>query len=166
MGCPTRTGFIEAWSRETGAVSFIRNQDPIFPAYRYLSRAPGVSGIWQVDRAYYNLPGYYYLHNKIPFYDGVTGSSLKGNVETVSSLVSHIVSTDPGYSIPGYSLEKEFGEVRILRRDRNETPVRPWLDYAPVMVSNRNRRILRRIDPGGPSPPANFGIRFAERERP
>ena len=165
-GLPYQDRVYRAWSRETGEVSFLRNQDPIFPAYRYLSRAPGVSGIWQVDRAYYNLPGYYYLHSKIPFYDGVTGSSLKGNVEAVSSLVSHIVSTDPGYSVPGYSLEKEFGEVRILRRDRNETPVRPWLDYAPVMVSNRNRRILRRIDPGGPSPPANFGIRFAERERP
>ena len=165
-GLPYQDRVYRAWSRETGVVSFLRNQDPIFPAYRYLSRAPGVSGIWQVDRAYYNLPGYYYLHSKIPFYDGVTGSSLKGNVETVSSLVSHIVSTDPGYSVPGYSLEQEFGEVRILRRDRNEPLVRPWLDHAPVMVSNRNRRIMRRIDPGGPSPPANFGIRFADRERP
>ena len=165
-GLPYQDRVYRAWSRETGVVSFLRNQDPIFPAYRYLSRAPGVSGIWQVDRAYYNLPGYYYLHSKIPFYDGVTGSSLKGNVDTVSSLVSHIVSTDPGYSVPGYSLEQEFGEVRILRRDRNEPLVRPWLDHAPVMVSNRNRRIMRRIDPGGPSPPANFGIRFADRERP
>ena len=163
---PYQDRVYRAWSRETGVVSFLRNQDPIFPAYRYLARAPGVSGIWQVDRAYYNLPGYYYLHSKIPFYDGVTGSSLKGNVDTVSSLVSHIVSTDPGYSVPGYSLEQEFGEVRILRRDRNEPLVRPWLDHAPVMVSNRNKRIMRRIDPDVPSPPANFGIRFADRERP
>ena len=80
-GLPYQDRVYRAWSRETGVVSFLRNQDPIFPAYRYLSRAPGVSGIWQVDRAYYNLPGYYYLHSKIPFYDGVTGSSLKGNVE-------------------------------------------------------------------------------------
>ena len=102
--------------------------------------------------SYYNLPGYYYLHRKIPFYDGVTGSDLKGNVETVSSLVSHIVSADPGFSVPGYSLEQEFGEVRILRRGENEPPVRPWLDHAPVMVSNRTKRIMRRIDPDGPSP--------------
>ena len=131
-GLPYQDRVYRAWSRETGVVSFVRNQDPIFPAYRYLARAPGVSGIWQVDRAYYNLPGYYYLHRKIPFYDGVTGSSLKGNVETVSSLVSHIVSADPGFSVPGYSLEQEFGEVRILRRDRERTA-------SPTMVGPRPR---------------------------
>ena len=163
---PYQDRVYRAWSRETGAVGFVRNQDPIFPAYRYLARAPGVSGVWQVDRPYYNLPGYYYLHRKIPFYDAGAGRGLNSNLETVSSLVSHILSTDPGHSVPGYSLEQEFGEVRILRRDRNEPPVRPWLDHAPVMVSNRNRRIMRRIDPGGPSPPANFGIRFADGERP
>ena len=126
-----------AWSGETGAVGFVRNRDPIFPAYRYLSRAPGVTGVWQVDRPYYKLPGYYYLHRKIPFYDEYTGSGLKRNVETVSSLVSHILSADPGFSVPGYSLEQEFGKVRILRRDQNELPVRLWLDHAPLLVSNR-----------------------------
>ena len=95
-----------------------------------------------------------------------TGSDLKRNVEAVSSLVSHIVSADPGFSVPGYSLEQEFGEVRILRRGENQPPVRPWLDHAPVMVSNLTKRIMRRIDPDGPSPPANHGIRFADRERP
>ncbi len=165
-GLPYQDRVYRAWSRETGVVGFVRNQDPIFPAYRYLARAPGVTGVWQVDRAYYNLPGYYYLHRKIPFYDRGTGTSLKGNVEAVSSRVSHIVSADPGFSVPGYSLDQTFGEVRILRRDENEPPVRPWIDYAPIMVSNRFRRIIRRIDPDSPSPPANFGIRFADRERP
>ena len=163
---PYQDRVYRAWSRETGAVGFVRNQDPIFPAYRYLARAPGITAVWQVDRPYYNLPGYYYLHRKIPFYDASTGSGLKGNVEEVSSLVSHIVSADPGFSVPGYSLEQEFGEVRVLRRDENQPPVRPWLDHAPVMVSNSTKRIMRRIDPDGPSPPANFGIRFPDRERP
>ena len=163
---PYQDRVYRAWSRETGVVGFVRNQDPIFPTYRYLARAPGVTAVWQVDRPYYNLPGYYYLHRKIPFYDASTGSGLKRNVETVSSLVSHIVSADPGFSVPGYSLEQEFGEVRILRRGENEPPVRPWIDHAPVVVSNRTKRIMRRIDPAAPSPPANFGIRFADRERP
>ena len=163
---PYQDRVYRAWSRETGVVGFVRNQDPIFPTYRYLARAPGVTGVWQVDRAYYNLPGYYYLHRKIPFYDGVTGSDLKRNVEEVSSLVSHIVSADPGFSVPGYSLEQEFGEVRILRRDENQPPVRPWIDHAPVILSDRSQRIMRRINPDAPSQPANFGIRFADRERP
>ncbi|MDE2965790.1 MAG: hypothetical protein OXU26_17925 [Acidobacteriota bacterium] len=163
---PYQDRVYRAWSKETGAVGFVRNQDPIFPAYRYLARAPGVRGILQVDRAYHNLPGYYYLHRKIPFYDAHTGSSLKRNVEEVSSLVSYILSADPGYSVPGYSLEQEFGEVRVLRRDDNELPVRPWIDHAPIILSDRSQRIMRRINSDARSQPANFGIRFADWERP
>ena len=163
---PYQDRVYRAWSRETGTVGFVRNQDPIFPAYRYLAGAPGVTGVWQADRPYFSLPGYYYLHRKIPFYDGITGSDLKANVEESSSRVSHILSADPGFSVPGYSLVQEFGQVRILRRDENEAPVRPWINHAPVMVFNLDIRIMRRINPDGPSPPANFGIRFADREGP
>ena len=163
---PYQDRVYQAWSRETGVVGFVRNQDPIFPAYRYLAGAPGVTGVWQVDRAYYNLPGYYYLHRKIPFYDRLTGSGLKENVEAASSRVSNIVSEDPGFSVAGYSREQVLGNIHILRRDENEPSVRPWIDYAPVILSNRNRRIMRRIDPDSPSQPANFGIRFADREEP
>ena len=162
-GLPYQDRVYQAWSRETGVVGFVRNQDPIFPAYRYLARAPGVTGVWQVDRAYYNLPGYYYLHRKIPFYDGYIASDLKLNRETASSLVSHIVSADPGFSVPGYSLEQEFGDVRILRRDESEPPVRPWIDHSPVILSNPAQRIMTRIDPDAPSQPADFGIRFVDR---
>ena len=165
-GLPFQDRVYRAWSKETGVVGFVRNQDPIFPAYRYLAHAPGVTGVWQVDRAYFNLPGYYHLHRKIPFYDQLTGSDLKRNVQGTPSMVSHIVCAYPGFFVPGYSLEREFGQVRILRRDQNETPVRPWLDYSPVILSNRDRRIMRQLDPDAPSPPANFGIRFADREGP
>ena len=163
---PYQDRVYRAWSKETGAVGFVRNQDPIFPAYRYLARAPDVTGLWQVDRPHFNLPGYYYLHLKIPFYDRLMGSGLKTNLETVSTWASHIVSADPGFSVPGYSLEQEFGEVRILRRDENERPVPPWMDYAPVIVAKSDERIMRRIDPDFPTPPANFGVRFVDQEGP
>ena len=163
---PYQDRVYQAWSRETGAVNFVRNRDPIFPAYRYLSRAPSVSGVWQVDRSYFNLPGYYYLHRKVPFYDASKGGGLQPKVESFTSLVSHILSADPGFSVPGFSLEQQFGEVRILRRDRNDTPVLPWIDHAPVIVSNRTQRIMRRVDPDGPTPPDHYGIRLAEPERP
>ena len=163
---PYQDRVYQAWSKESGVMRFVRNQDPIFPAYRYLARAPGVTGVWQVDRRYYSLPAYYYLHRDIPFYDASTGRGLRGNLEGVSSRVSHIVSAHPGFSVPGYSLEREFGQIRILRRDKNEPPVRPWLDHAPVVVTNLDKRIMRRVDPGGPSPPADYGIRLADREGP
>ena len=44
--------------------------------------------------------------------------------------------------------------------------VRRSVDDAPVIVTNLHKRIMRRIDPGGPSPPANYGIRFVDEERP
>lgn len=165
-GLPFQEQVYRAWSRETGVVSFVRNRDPIFPAYRYLARAAGVSGVWQVDRPYFNLPGYYYLHRKIPFYAAAMGNALKRNLDQVPSLVSHILTDDPGFSVPGYSLEQQFGAVRILRRDRNDTPVLTWVDHAPVILSDRSQRIMRQTDPDARSQPADFGIRFADREGP
>lgn len=60
---PYQEQVYRAWSQETGKVSFVlrRFQDPIFAAYHYLARAPDVAAVWQVDRPYYSLPGYYYL---------------------------------------------------------------------------------------------------------
>ena len=151
-----------AWSQETGAVAFIGRADPIFAAYRYLARAPGVAAVWQLDRPYFNLPGYYYLHRRIPFYDAFTGGRINRDLATVTASVSHLVSADPDLAVPGYSLEREFGGVRILRRDDDEAPVRRWRDYAPVMVSDFGAGIMARIDADAPAPPPDAGIRFAD----
>ena len=57
----------------TGSVDFLRNQDPVFAVDRHLAETPGVAGVWQEDRSYLYLPGYYHLHRAIPFYDANTG---------------------------------------------------------------------------------------------
>ena len=147
-------------------IRFIRGQDPVFSAYRYLAEAPGVAAVWQVDRRYISLPGYYYLHRKIPFYDSSVryGGNLLENLEMVRASVSHLVSGYPNLSVPGYTLEKEFGGIRILRREGNEPPVRRWRDFTPIVSVDLRTRVMRRIDPGAPSPPADLGIRFAEPE--
>ena len=133
----------KAWSRETGAVAFVRNQDPIFAAYRYLSGAPGVKGVWQVDRPYFNLPGYYYLHQDVPLYDRQTGLQMIGtDAEGIRATVSHIVSGDPATSIPGYSVEREFGGIRILRRDDNGGDVRNWEARTPTLVHDLVVRMM------------------------
>ena len=131
-----------AYSRETGIVGFIRNQDPIFAAYRYLASAPGVSAVWQVDRPYFNLPGYYYLHRTIPFYDANTGRLIFADkeeieVEEIASSVSHILTADPATFVPGYSVKKEFGDLRILRRDADEPAIREWREYAPTIAGGQ-----------------------------
>ena len=53
---PYQDRVYKAYSRETGIVGFLRNQDPIFAAYRYLASAPRVSAVWQVDRPYIQPP--------------------------------------------------------------------------------------------------------------
>ena len=151
----------------TGIVGFLRNQDPIFAAYRYLASAPGFSAVWQVDRPYFNLPGYYYLHHSIPFYDANTGYRIfadqdKTEVEAIAASVSHIVSADPATSVPGYSVEKTFGTIRILRRDADEPAIRTWQEYAPTITGGTFTKLMRRLYPDAPTPPPNSSIRFAD----
>ena len=143
----------------TGKCRFIRGQDPIFAVYRCLARAPGVLGVWQVDSPYYNLPGYYYLHREIPFYDAYSGRVINKDMETIRASVSHIVSGDINLTIPGYTVEKNFGDVQIWRRDENEAPIRQWEAYNPIIGGVE--QIMARVNPNAPKPPPNMGIRFA-----
>ena len=164
---PYQDRVYKAYSKETGIVGFLRNQDPIFAAYRYLASAPGVSAVWQVDRPYFNLPGYYYLHHTIPFYDTNTGRLIfadqeRTELEAIAASVSHIVSADPTTSVPGYSVEKTFGTIRILRRDANEPVIRRWQEYAPTITGGTFTKVMRRLYPEMPTPPSNSGIRFAD----
>ena len=157
----------KAYSKETGVVGFLRSQDPIFSAYRYLASAPGVKAVWQVDRPYYNLPGYYYLHRVIPFYDANTGRLIFGDrkktkLEAILSSVTHIVSGDPAISVPGYSVEKTFGNIRILRRDADDQAIRSWQEYAPIITGGTFTKLMRQLYPHAPTPPQNWGIRFAD----
>ena len=162
---PYQEQVYRAWSQETGRVSYVRRriQDPIFAAYRYLARAPEVAAVWQVDRAYHGLPGYYYLHRRIPFYDAFTGRGVSQDLATLSASVSHLLSADPAVAVAGYSLEREFGGVRILRRDAGGPPVRQWQDYTPTPVHESEIRVMGRVDANAPAAPAHAGIRFAAR---
>ena len=164
---PNQERVYQAHSRETGIVGFIRNQDPIFAAYRYLASAPGVSAVWQVDRPYFNIPGYYYLHRKIPLYTGgkmfgLFSDAEKSQLEVITSSVSHIVSANPATSVPGYSLEKTFGTIRILRRDADEPTVRTWQEYIPTFTGSTFTKVVRQLYPDAPTPPPNYGIRFVD----
>lgn len=159
---PSQAQVYRAYSKETGKVGFIRGQDPIFAAYRYLAHAPGVLGVWQVDRPYFNLPGYYYLHREIPFYDASSGREINKGMEITEASVSHIVAGDTSLAnpIPGYAVEKQFGDVQIWRRDENDAPIREWEVYNPIIVGGLDQ-IMKQVDPNAPNPPPNSGIRFA-----
>ena len=132
-------------------VGFVRGQDPIFAVYRYLAHAPDVLGVWQVDRPYYNLPGYYYLHREIPFYDAFSGRIINKDMETIRASVSHIVSENTNLTIPGYTVEKQFGDVQIWRRDENEAPIRQWAVYNPIIIGGLDQ-VMKRVNPNAPNP--------------
>ena len=158
---PVQDRVYHAWSGET-AVRFVDDQDPIFAAYRYLAAAPGVEAVWQLDRPHWHLPGYYYLHRPIPFYDGQMRSVIERSGVDLTALASHLVIGESTLPVSGYSVERTFGAVRILRRDVDASPVRRWQEYAPVLIDDLRVRIMRRIDPQAPAPPANFGIRLTD----
>ena len=158
-GLPVQAQVYRAFSKETGMVGFVRGQDPIFAAFRYLARAPGVLGVWQVDRPYFNLPGYYYLHREIPFYDAFSGREINKGLEITVGSVSHIVSGDPNLAIPGYTVEKRFGDVQIWCREENDAPVRQWEAYNPIVVGGLEQ-VMKQINPSAPDPPDNMGIKW------
>ena len=116
---PGQDRVYRAWSGETGATRFVVDQDPIFAAYRYLAAAPGVEAVWQLDRGHHQLPGYYYLHRAIPFYDGQMRSFLERSGTDVAALASHLVTEGGGADAP---------RVRLFRgaylRHRADSPPR------------------------------------------
>ena len=142
-------------------VRFLRDHPPVFAAYRHLARSPGVAGVWHVDRPYHELPGYYHLHRKVPFYDESTGreNHLHDDPATLRASVSHVLSEDPDFSLPGYVPEKAFGALRILRREK-ASPLRQWRDFTPTITDMYGERFMRRVFPDAPPPPANRGIHF------
>ena len=156
-----------AFSFETGIVGFVRNQDATFNAYRYLAQTPGVAAVWHPDRGYFNVPGYYYLHRKIPLYVGGTSFLLFADpnrtpLDAITSSVTHIVTEDPALDIPGYSLDRAFGALRILRRDADEPAVRQWVHYAPTFHTGVFGDTARQLYPDAPPVPPNAGIRFTD----
>ncbi|MDE0447069.1 MAG: hypothetical protein OXH96_10385 [Spirochaetaceae bacterium] len=150
-----------AWAREAGNDHFLYGQDGAFAAYRYLARAPGVEAVWHLDRPYFTTPGYYYLHRAIPWYDSASGGLINRSMATVSASVSHLVFTRRDLTVPGYSPEREFGDIRILRRDAAGPPVRRWREYAPVTVFQAVWAVMPLVHADAPPPPANFAIEFA-----
>ena len=152
------------YAPEKVPVRFIRDQDPVFAAYRYLASTADVVAVWQVDQAYHDLPGYYHLHREIPFYDAITGrnAGIQKDVTTLRASVSHILSADPNLAVPGYMVAKTFGTLRILRREDNASPIRQWQTYTPIMPDKFSDQIMQRMNPDIPLPPADHNIRFRE----
>ena len=74
------------------------------------------------------------------------------------------MSENTNLTIPGYSVEKKFGDVQIWRRDEHDAPVRHWAVYNPIIIGGLDQ-VMKRINPNAPPPPDNSGIRFVADSR-
>ena len=158
---PGQDGLYRAWSGETGMVRFLGTPDPVFAAYRYLAAAPGVTGVLHPDRPYHALPGYYYLHRRIPFYDGMTAGLLAEEGVPLGEAVSHVVTADQRLALPGYAPDRAFGRLRVLRRLGADAPVRGWEEYTPTVIDGFTADILSRVNADAPDPPPRWNVRFS-----
>lgn len=147
-------------------VYFIRSQDPILEAVRYLSRAPDVHGIVHVHRYHHEMPGYYYLHLKVPFYDlWMYEEIIEPLLEEDGDLAryaSHILA-DRVYSPPkGYRMVKKFGFVRIWQWQGEDIAVREWQDHQPILIGDARKIDAFDLHPNPPIEPENFNVQFVD----
>ncbi|MDE0305472.1 MAG: hypothetical protein OXI87_11430 [Albidovulum sp.] len=99
-----------AYSNEIGKINYLREQDPIFEAYRMLSGDPNFRGLLDITRGYFNTGGYYYLHRHVPFYQSTALRQIEGiSAENLRNYVSHIVATSAS----------EIGRIGRLRDDES-----------------------------------------------
>ena len=124
-----------AWSHETDLVSFAFGQDPMFAAFRFLSLDPGLRGLWVPDRSHAVLPGYYYLHRAVPFYDAglCRAFSLCPNVDP-PRFVTHVLTSDSSFALAGFRHVRSFGSIRLLTVIDPSDRVERWRSYAPVIL--------------------------------
>ncbi len=136
---------------------------PMMAAYRYLAQAPGVTAVWHRERGAASIPGYYYLHRKIPLYDHASGAKLVAkNQQLVHSSISHIVSEFDDFKPPDYALIKTFGQLNIWQRNDATSPVRQWQTFSPHYILSGAQEIMRQSSREYPTPPPNWGITFVE----
>jgi hypothetical protein len=133
-----------AHSQETGAVNFLRDQDPAFAAYRRLAADDSLAGLWHADRPYFNTPGYYYLHHRVPFYDASSGPA-NLSAEELPRYVSHIVFA--AGDVPPLDGFAEFSKdkLEIRKRESDEVAVRQWAHYHPAVGARPFAGIVREV---------------------
>ncbi|MCY4610102.1 MAG: hypothetical protein OXC38_00065 [Gammaproteobacteria bacterium] len=102
------------------------------------------------------------LHRKVPFYDQTTAQVIgKATVSALVRSASHILTEDPNLEIPGYRIKREFGPVRIWRREAEGPEIRKWRRYEPVVAWGMYP-LMQKVDPRAATPPENWNIRYAD----
>ena len=126
----------EGNSNERGEPFYIFGQNNIFDVYFELSKMDNVKGVMHFGDPYYNTPGFYYLHQDVPFYQSDIINQLTQDPRfqgiKPNELFSHAV-IPPGIAIEGFSLVIQ-GDYNLLVAD-NIIPVKEIVTNSPEIVA-------------------------------
>ena len=155
----------EVWrsTHTPGAVEItFKDTDPVITLYRWLRTQENLEGIWHRERKAVTLNGWSLLHRAVPWYDESQGRArrLDESGAWASEHVSHIVTSDPRWSLRGFDEVKQIGRYRVHQRRLNaDKPVRKWKAYRPNMAASwPEARLLEDIAPGRGKIPECHGI--------
>ena len=127
-----------AHSQERGDVNYLFGQSNMFEIYLELSRDPALRGVAHISDPYFNTPGYYYLHRKVPFYDAFT---LKPVVEAtpdpteLERRFSHIVGVGRLPPVPSFMPRPVEGEYQVSAATGKALATSKLASYSPVILS-------------------------------
>ena len=112
-------------------LTFCADRIPSSPLIAILHSDDSVAAVWQIDRPYFNTPGYYYLHRRIPFYD----VSAQIAPFELNARASHIVTaTQDDFSKFGFVRGRQFGEIQIWRSENDDAEIRQWKKFTPLVA--------------------------------
>ena len=109
-----------AYSVDTKLVSFVFRQDPAFSVYRQLAHDSALCGVLDATQPWRSTPGYYYLHQPVPFYDNAyvhLASTLAA--DNLPLHVSHVIAKTAVPEEPAGIYRDSKGRVIIRIGDRH-----------------------------------------------
>jgi len=104
----------------------VLKKEPALQAYRYLSGAPNVVGIFDMSQFWFQSGGYFHLHKNVPIY-------FESNQPKSEDFVSHIITREPLPTTVGFRLVKSFESYQIYERIDRKFPYRKDHNYSPDM---------------------------------
>ena len=140
----------KAHSNERGDFNYLFNQSNIFDVFLELAADPNLRGVSHVSDPYFNTPGYYYLHQEVPFYDQFTVpaaiTSIDGDLELAQNLFSHVISTHNLPPLPNFLPVKTSGEYRMSATSANN-PVntKQLKSYSPVQIGESTFKLVNEF---------------------
>ncbi len=108
----------------------------------YLSQQTDVRAVLDLSRVWIHTGGFYYLHHDVPFLFSRNVSSIPA--KDIRKYVSHVIATAGSRRPPGFSVERRFGQVELLK---NTAPPESWRDTPSDGREPKQRGVDDKFEP-------------------